>query len=188
MFQSMVLGAADMVAKVLLKHAEMWAQKKVMDLMGYSTQKATQSAADVAAAISYAAVAAIAAASSVAGVPIIGPALAVAAAASMTAAMAPYIALASFDSGGIMPHGGYGVNLSGKPERVLDPRQTENFEKMVNNSSSSSAVTHNHYHSNITQHMNGYDHAGLKRELRGHADTILDIVRQGYRGGKLSTV
>ena len=36
-----------------------------------------------------------------------------------------------FDTGGIMPHGTAAVNLSGKPERVLDPRMTAAFEKFV---------------------------------------------------------
>lgn len=36
-----------------------------------------------------------------------------------------------FDQGGIMPHGGVGVNRSGKPERVLSPRQTTAFESLV---------------------------------------------------------
>jgi hypothetical protein len=55
---------------------------------------------------------------------------------------------------------------------------------MVNqsNSSSNSSTTHNH----ITQNMNGYDRAGMKAALRGHADEILDIVRGGYRSGALT--
>lgn len=36
-----------------------------------------------------------------------------------------------FDTGGIMHHGTAAVNLSGKPERVLDPRMTTAFEKFV---------------------------------------------------------
>lgn len=35
---------------------------------------------------------------------------------------------AQYDQGGLLPSGGTGVNLSGRPERVLDPRQTEAFE------------------------------------------------------------
>lgn len=33
-----------------------------------------------------------------------------------------------FDEGGIMPHATTGINLSGQPERVLDPRQTRLFD------------------------------------------------------------
>lgn len=33
-----------------------------------------------------------------------------------------------FDEGGIMPHASTGINLSGHPERVLDPRQTRLFD------------------------------------------------------------
>lgn len=36
-----------------------------------------------------------------------------------------------FDTGGIMPHGMAAVNLSGKPERVLDPRTTAAFERVA---------------------------------------------------------
>ena len=36
-----------------------------------------------------------------------------------------------FDTGGIMRHGTAAVNLSGRPERVLDPRMTAAFEKFV---------------------------------------------------------
>lgn len=34
-----------------------------------------------------------------------------------------------FDNGGILPHGGMGVNLSGRPERVLNPDQTRAFDQ-----------------------------------------------------------
>jgi hypothetical protein len=34
-----------------------------------------------------------------------------------------------YDNGGILPHGGMGVNLSGKPERVLNPEQTREWER-----------------------------------------------------------
>lgn len=36
-----------------------------------------------------------------------------------------------YDVGGILGHGQLGINLSKKPERVLSPRQTEAFEKLV---------------------------------------------------------
>ena len=36
-----------------------------------------------------------------------------------------------FDTGGVLNHGGVAVNLSGKPERILSPRQTENFERII---------------------------------------------------------
>jgi hypothetical protein len=188
MFNKIILDVADMVVQWLLKEAEKWALLKIMQVMGFTTQKTTEGAANAASATSYAAVAAAAAASTVAGVPIIGPALAVAAAGAMMASMAPYIAIAALgDSGGMIPHGGMMVNLSGAAERTLDPRQTANFDKMVsNNSSSSSSSSANTTHNHITQNLNGYDRAGMKAALRGHADEILDIVRGGYRSGALT--
>jgi hypothetical protein len=39
--------------------------------------------------------------------------------------------LSLFDNGGILRSGALGVNLSGKPERVLDPRTTANFEALA---------------------------------------------------------
>ncbi len=36
-----------------------------------------------------------------------------------------------YDSGGILPSGGFGVNRSGRPERVLSPGQTANFDRLV---------------------------------------------------------
>jgi hypothetical protein len=39
--------------------------------------------------------------------------------------------LGIFDVGGLLRSGGLAVNLSGKPERVLDPRTTENFERLT---------------------------------------------------------
>lgn len=35
------------------------------------------------------------------------------------------------DRGGMWPHGSFGWNLSGRPERVLTPRQTDSFERLV---------------------------------------------------------
>lgn len=36
-----------------------------------------------------------------------------------------------YDSGGILPSGKTGINKSGKPERILSPRQTKAFERLV---------------------------------------------------------
>ena len=40
-------------------------------------------------------------------------------------------ALMSFDTGGILPHGGAALNTSRKPERILTGRQTESFDRLV---------------------------------------------------------
>ena len=36
-----------------------------------------------------------------------------------------------YDTGGILPSGGLGVNRSGRPERILSPGQTESFDRLV---------------------------------------------------------
>jgi len=36
-----------------------------------------------------------------------------------------------YDSGGMMPSGGFGVNRSGRPERILSPGQTASFDRLV---------------------------------------------------------
>jgi len=36
-----------------------------------------------------------------------------------------------YDTGGILPSGGYGVNRSGRPERILSPGQTASFDRLV---------------------------------------------------------
>jgi hypothetical protein len=42
-----------------------------------------------------------------------------------------HVHVARYDGGGMVPHGGVAVNHSGRPERVLDPRTTVNFERLV---------------------------------------------------------
>ena len=37
----------------------------------------------------------------------------------------------AYDTGGILNHRKFGVNMSGRPERVLSPRQTESFDRLV---------------------------------------------------------
>jgi murein DD-endopeptidase MepM/ murein hydrolase activator NlpD len=39
--------------------------------------------------------------------------------------------LGIFDKGGLLRHGGMAVNMSGETERILDPRQTANFERLT---------------------------------------------------------
>jgi TP901 family phage tail tape measure protein len=44
------------------------------------------------------------------------------------------------DTGGVIPHGMAGLNLSGRPERMLDPRQTAAFEKWMTSQASAGAT------------------------------------------------
>lgn len=46
----------------------------------------------------------------------------------------------AYDTGGILSHMGLGVNLSGKPERVLSPSQTAAFDTLVTTLTNDSAV------------------------------------------------
>jgi len=57
----------------------------------------------------------------------------------------------AYDTGGMMMHGSVGVNLSGKPERVLSPTQTQSFEKLV------AAITS----SNTSSNWSSSDSGGL---------------------------
>ncbi|MFC9085362.1 phage tail tape measure protein [Nocardiopsis dassonvillei] len=45
-----------------------------------------------------------------------------------------------YDRGGLWPTGTYGENVSGRPERVLDPRQTAAFERLVDGALSARAL------------------------------------------------
>lgn len=42
-----------------------------------------------------------------------------------------YNRVGGYDTGGILGHGQQGINLSGRPERVLSPTQTQSFERLV---------------------------------------------------------
>lgn len=181
MFNKIILDVADMVLKWLLKEAEKWAMLRIMQATGLTTKHVVDAASNVATVTGDASVAA---AGAMAYYSAINPPMAPGMAALAFAETMAYAGGAVADLGGLIPHKGLAVNLSGAAERVLDPRQTANFDKMVNqsNSSSNSSTTHNH----ITQNMNGYDRAGMKAALRGHADEILDIVRGGYRSGALT--
>jgi len=43
----------------------------------------------------------------------------------------PHFHLENFDTGGILGHGSAAFNASGRPERVLNPEQTESFDRLV---------------------------------------------------------
>ena len=116
---------------------------------------AAQSAAGMAAAV--------AAAEAASG----GPIAAVAAGAMTYGAIAPYVSLAAYDQGGIMGHGKMGVNLSGADERVLDPKQTQQFERMVNQSTSTSSNSEVHFHDHSS--WNGVDGASVEGMYKQHA-------------------
>jgi hypothetical protein len=114
-----------------------------------------------------------------AGGPILG---AIAAAASF----AGTLAFQSFAAGGVvMGAGGAAVPvLAHAGERVLSQTQTQNFERMVN-----ASTTNNNNSRNAGDTFNlSIDGArrSFKQDLHAHASDIFDLVRQGYRSGQLT--
>ncbi|MBS1803510.1 MAG: hypothetical protein JST28_09085 [Acidobacteria bacterium] len=140
-------------------------------LIGLALQKAGQKSqifadAKTAAANTYAAVSAI---------PVVGPFLAPPAAA---AAFAGVLAFDSFAEGGVV-RGGNGMAvpvLAHAGERVLTPSQTQNFETLVSNRSSSSS------HSSRTSIDLDQHFYGSKATPREAARGINDAIRRGRVG------
>jgi hypothetical protein len=181
MFSGIVIDLADMVAQWLLKEAEKWAMLHVMQAVGIGQQKATQAAANVATVTGDAAVAA---AGALAYYSAINPPAAPALAAAQFAMTMAYAPTSLFDTGGMLGHGRMALNLSGADERILSPSQTENFTRMVNqttNAPSSSQKLEMH----LQQNIHAYDRSGMRNTLRAHADDLMDIVQGGIRSGKL---
>lgn len=92
-----------------------------------------------------------------------------------------------FDTGGIARHGALMENMSHRPERVLSPRQTDSFERLVNGLLSGASVpagrsidghppgdTHYHVH-----HVPGFT---TERDLHRAEESRQTRVRAGRRG------
>jgi hypothetical protein len=145
---------------------------------------ALQGASNVASVTGDAAVAAAGAYAATAMIPFVGPELAPGVAAATFAAVMAFAPLAAFEAGGVV--GG----MSGMPvpimahagERVLSAPQTQNFERMVNSSTSNSRSAHINYSPTIS---GAFDHASMKQTLATHSEDILSIVRQGINSGAL---
>jgi len=63
----------------------------------------------------------------------------------------PHLHLENFDTGGILGHGSAAFNASGRPERILNPAQTESFDKLVTvlaggRGGGGGSIIHYHYH------------------------------------------
>jgi hypothetical protein len=162
-------GITDTVVQNLAKQAA-----------AYITNAATQDAVDQRQKLKDAAAAARGAFKAVVGIPIVGPFLA------PVAAAAAFAAVEAFEQGGVVNgQRGMGVPiLAHAGERVLTPGQTENFHKLVNqttNSASSSQKLEMH----LQQNIHAYDRSGMRNTLRAHADDLMDIVQDGIRAGKL---
>lgn len=88
-----------------------------------------------------------------------------------------------YDDGGRLEHGDTGVNLSRRPERVLSPRQTTSFERLVDGLLSGTTVpatgsgpTEVHYH---VHHVPGFT---TQRDLQRAEESRQTRVRSGRRG------
>ena len=181
MFNGILQSLADFVMGWLLKKAEMWAMDEALTLAGRATQHAQQGAANVAAVTGDAAVAA---AGAMAYWSAINPPIAPAMAAVQFAATMAYAPMASFDKGGMVTEGGgrHVPVLAKAGERILTPQQSQNFESMVNQSSSKSSTMHLTYNGGA---VNAFDRTGMRSTLRAHADDITDIVRAALQRGAL---
>ncbi|HVJ09263.1 MAG TPA: hypothetical protein VM554_12855 [Acidisarcina sp.] len=184
MFNSILTGLADFVLQWLLKKAEMWVMDEVLEVSGRARKHAAVAASNAATVTGDAGVAA---AGAMAYWSAINPPIAPAMAAAQAAMTLAYMPMAMFDRGGVVTAGG-GMHvpvLAKAGERVLTPTQTQNFESLVNQSSSSqhkSTTVNLHYNGQV----NAYDRSGMRGTLRAHADDILSIVREGYRAGALA--
>ena len=91
-----------------------------------------------------------------------------------------------YDTGGMLGHGQLGENMSGRPERVLSPRQTDSFERLVDGLLGTSIPagrpvdghppgdTHYHVH-----HVPGFT---TERDLHRAEQSRQTRVRSGRRG------
>jgi hypothetical protein len=139
----------------------------------YATHAATVNAIDERQKLKDAAAAARKTYVAVAGIPYVGPFLAPAAAA------AAFAAIEAFEQGGIVKGvGGGGVSiLAHAGERVLTSQQTNNFEKLVNQSSSASTSITNHFHDE--SNYSAIDGATVHGMVRSHGrEWRREMVRQ----------
>ena len=190
MFNQIIQQLERWALQWLEKKAETWIQDEVTQAAAAAKQKAAQT---VQAAATVGSDAAVAAAGAMAYYSSTDPIGAPALAAAQYAETISYGSASAFDKGGVVGNGmgiegfrGYHVPiLAEQGERVLTPQQTDNFHKLVNNTSSSSSssnvTNHLHYEPKVSANTS----AQMKRDLRSNADDILDIVRTGYRQGKL---
>jgi hypothetical protein len=114
----------------------------------------------------------------VSGWPVVGPILA------PVLGAAAFAAVAAFEKGGIVD-GVQGVGvpiLAHAGERVLTTTQTNNFERMVNNSSTGGGTIHNHFG------RNSYSASGsdFKSQWAQHEKHIVTSLKRLHREGKLN--
>jgi hypothetical protein len=148
--------------KTLVGMTQTVIQNLLQQAVAYATHAATVNAIDERQKLKDAAAAARGAFKAVVGIPIVGPILAPIAAAGAFAAME------AFEQGGIVKgvNGGAVPILAHAGERVLSSQQTNNFERLVNQSSSASTSITNHFHDN--SNYSAIDGASVSSMVRGH--------------------
>lgn len=171
-----------------LKSFALFLAHEAQKIVGHQTTSATDLATATATAASKQALtissnvamaesaAGVAAAEGAASAAIGGPIAAAAAASATYAAVQPFVAMAAFAHGGVVGGpGGMAVPiLAHAGERVLTPGQTQNFERMVNNSSSVTGGN-NTLHANVTQNFHGAKASSAKETRKA----ISALMRQG---------
>jgi hypothetical protein len=133
--------------------------------MAYIINATSRNAIDERQKLKDAAAAARGAYKAIVGIPYVGPVLA------PIAAGAAFAAVEAFEQGGIVGGGGrMSVPiLAHAGERVLSQSQTTNFERMVNQSTSTSSSREVHFHDH--SNWNGVDGASVEGMYRKHAAT-----------------
>lgn len=187
---SILESGAAWVERWLVQRAEAYLRDRIFHQVSEQAKVAQQEAAaaqsqaitsttNAAQAVSYSAVATTGAASAVAFIPIVGPALAAAAAVSMQAMLAPFVTLAAFETGGIIPN--TGVALVHQGEAVLPKTLTTMLTSVANNNQSSSSSSTS-FHS--TNNFNGINDRNFRDMARRNSEVVADAVHRAIRSGR----
>lgn len=183
-FERMLVSQVQMEVRRLAVHAATTASSTTIDATGAAVSVQISAQAALKKQAHSAAVAAGKAWSALADIPIVGPVLGAVAAGVVYAGV---MALAAFEQGGIVG-GAPGMAvpiLAHAGERVLSPSQTNKFESMVNNNSTSSGNS-----GDMHLHMGGthnYSHGGgdFKSQLKQHRMELAKTVKSLHREGHL---
>jgi hypothetical protein len=159
-------------SKTLVGMTQTVVQQLLMQTIAFITNATTQEAVQERQKLKDAAAAARKTYVAVAAIPYVGPFLAPAAAAGA------FAAVEAFEQGGIVKGMGGGAVpiLAHAGERVLSQSQTNNFEKLVSQSSSATSIT-NHFHDNAN--YSAVDGASVSNMVRSHGrEWRREMVRQ----------
>lgn len=174
-FEKMVLQAAQNELKMVLTHTIANQEKVASDAAAAGESDSISALSAIQQVTHEAAVAAAGAWAALSGIPIIGPVLGAAAAAATYAGV---LALAAFDTGGIIPGAGAVPIMGHGGERVLTQGQTNTFEHFVSNmtSNNTSTAASNSFRGNVINHFNNADPATAQRA----ATSFHQSLRRGF--------